>query len=129
MELVSLLESGAWIWKHFKSKKVLLAVEDSAADALLLREELEIVNFKYEIARTGEEALGLLRKTKFNAALIDIGLPGMSGTTLAKRIRNDYPKMRVFFVTGSSFINLDESMLLRVIRKPVTASVLRELVI
>lgn len=129
MELASILEASEWLWKHLKPKKVLLCVEDNADDQMLLREELETVHFKYELVRSGEEALVLLRKTNFNAALIDLGLPQMDGHELARRIRDGYPKVRTFFVTGSSFITLDEGQLIRVIRKPVTAQALRELII
>lgn len=129
MEIVSLLEISEWLWKHFKPQKILLAVEDSSDDQLLLCEEMQFVKFKYELASTGEEAMGLLRKTKFNAALIDINLPGMSGVSLAEKIRDKYPKTRIFFMTGSSCVDMKPSTLLRVIRKPITAKVLNELVI
>jgi DNA-binding response OmpR family regulator len=129
MEIVSFLEISEWLWKHLKPKKVLLAVEDSSDDKILLCEEMQFVNFKYELASTGEEAMGLLRKTKFNAALIDINLPGMNGFSLAEKIGDKYPKTRIFFMTGSSYVDMKPSTLLRIIRKPITAKVLKELVI
>lgn len=129
MEITSLLEIGEWAWKQIKPRKILLAVEDDSDDQRLLRDELEAARFRYEIASTGEESLGLLCKTNFSAALIDIGLPGISGLTLASKIRDNYPKTRVFFVTGGSFINLTESQIICIIRKPVTAAVLREMII
>lgn len=111
------------------ARKVLLAVEDNADDVLLLREELKSTKFGYVIVRSAEEAIGTLRTNKFHAALIDIGLPGMGGHELAKKVQDEHPKMRVFFITGSSFINLDAGQLIRVIRKPVTAKSLRDMTI
>lgn len=129
MEIVSLLEVGEWLFNKIRPRKVLLAVEDNKIDALHLREELDLCKMKYEIVSSAEEALGMLRTIRFAAAIIDIGLPQMDGNTLATRIRDDHPKMRIFFVTGSSFINLTEGQLLRVVRKPITAHALREMVI
>ena len=129
MDILSLLEVAQWVGKRIRPRKVLLAVEDNSEDALLLQEELKIAKFGYVITRSAEEALGVLRSRKFDAALIDMGLPMMNGVDLASKIRDNYPKTRVFFITGSSFINLEESTLFRVIRKPITANVLREMVI
>lgn len=62
------------------------------------------------------------------ATLIDIGLPGIDGAQLASKIRDKYPKTCIFFVTGSSFIDLEEGHLMRIIRKPVTARALSEMI-
>lgn len=129
MELVSLLEIGEWIWKHFRRKKILLAVEDEPADAMHLREQLQVSKMRYVIASSAEEAIGILKSNRFDAALIDIGLPLMDGTELAEKIKDEYPKTRVFFITGSSFISLKESTLLQIVRKPITHKVLEEMVL
>lgn len=40
---------------------------------------------------TGEEALGLMSRTRPHVAVVDIRLPGMSGLDLAERIGQDFP--------------------------------------
>jgi CheY-like chemotaxis protein len=64
-----------------------LVVDDNqdAADsmAMLLRFE----GHQVEIAYSAEEALGLLGRFDPQVALLDIGLPGMDGYELARRIR------------------------------------------
>lgn len=129
MELLSILQVGEWIMGRIRPRKLLLAVEDNFRDALLLREELDTLNIRYAIVGSAEEAIGILRKSCFSAALIDIGLPAMNGSDLAKKIQDDYPKTRIFFMTGSSFVNLTESQLISIIRKPITAHSLRQLLL
>ena len=125
MELLSLLDLVMGIVERVKPQKILLAVEDSAEDAMLLREELLSVHAKFDIARTAEEALGLLQVKQYSVALIDIGLPAMDGVELSHIIHDKYCRTRVYFVTGSSFVTMKESELICVIRKPITAEILR----
>lgn len=114
---------------HLRRRKMLLAVEDDSEDALLLREEMKAARLRYIIVRSAEEAMGVIKGNRFDAAIIDMGLPMMNGTELAKRIKDDHPKTRIFMITGSSFINLDEGQFMRVIRKPIKAETLREMII
>ena len=53
-------------------------------------------------AHTGEEALALLDKNSIDGALIDIGLPGMDGFALAKKIRDieNYHLLPIVFETA-----------------------------
>lgn len=121
MELISILEIGEWLLKHVKPSKLLILVEDNSDDALILVEDLKGQNIKHELAKTAEDALLLMRRTRFHAALIDLGLPGMDGFTLATKIREKGYKTRIFFTTGSSFVNLTPGQHLNIIRKPIAA--------
>ena len=106
----------------------MIIVEDDSDDALLLCQELEEQNVKHALARSGEDALKLMRWTRFHAALIDLGLPGMSGMALAKKIQEKGYRTRIFFITGSSFINLDPGQHINIIRKPIAGDGLREII-
>ena len=57
-------------------------------------EECEIK--KYE---NGESLLKDRHREFFDAIFLDIGLPGMSGTELAEKIREDDPYVKIIFVT------------------------------
>ena len=49
--------------------------------------------------RNGESLLKGRRRDFFDALFLDIGMPGMSGIELAKKIRGDDPYVKIIFVT------------------------------
>jgi len=53
-------------------------------------------------ARTGEEALALVRSRRPDVALLDVRLPGLSGVDALRRIRLVSPETRVALYTGYS---------------------------
>jgi two-component system, cell cycle response regulator len=50
----------------------------------------------------GSEALKALQEEKFHLALLDIGLPGVSGLELLSRIKSDSPHTEVILFTGDA---------------------------
>jgi PAS domain S-box-containing protein len=65
----------------------ILIVEDSPTQAEALRLIVESEGFDAEIASDGEAALRLLPKTRFDAVISDIVMPGMSGYSLCHTIK------------------------------------------
>jgi CheY-like chemotaxis protein len=51
---------------------------------------------------SAEAALQAARAQDFDLLLTDIGLPGMSGTDLARRLKRDRPALRVVVASGYS---------------------------
>ncbi|GEJ59238.1 hybrid sensor histidine kinase/response regulator [Anaeromyxobacter diazotrophicus] len=76
-------------WRRLR----IVAVEDDEDAAVVLGQMLEILGHHADLARTGAEALELVRTVRPDAVLCDIGLPGMSGYDVARRIRED-PEIR-----------------------------------
>ncbi|HEY0259766.1 MAG TPA: response regulator [Lacisediminihabitans sp.] len=68
-----------------------LVVEDSDDQARLLRHYLERDGFDVVVAASAEEALALLPRVSPMLAIVDLLLPGMSGTEFAARLRTDRP--------------------------------------
>lgn len=71
-----------------------LIVEDEARTAAELRLGLETAGLEVRLASSGEEGLQLCGKEAFEAMVVDVMLPGISGLTLVKRLReagNDTP--------------------------------------
>jgi len=64
-----------------------LVVEDEPINTLYLEELLHTHGCRVTSTRTGEEALSAVKRSSFDIALIDIGLPTISGIETAKRIR------------------------------------------
>ena len=80
-----------------------LVVEDNADARDTLRRLLELGGHRVCVAGDGEAALELLRSERAEVALIDIGLPGMDGYELARRIRSEIDrehKLVLAAVTG-----------------------------
>jgi signal transduction histidine kinase/predicted RNA-binding protein with RPS1 domain len=80
-------------------RRHILVVEDeiSQSDAVCgwLREMNQIV----EVVHSAEEALEFLAKKQPDIALVDVGLPAMSGTELTRRILQNYPRIKVVNAT------------------------------
>jgi CheY-like chemotaxis protein len=53
-----------------------------------------------EEANSGEAALDLIGRERFDLAVIDYAMPGMSGAELARKVRHERPNLPVLFVTG-----------------------------
>jgi len=67
--------------------------------SLLRREGYETVS-----ARSGEEALTLLRQGDIDLVLLDLMLPGMSGMEVLKQIRHEDPNQVVVMITAFSSV-------------------------
>ena len=65
----------------------ILVVEDDVPMGELLRQGLEEANHSVSLARDGNEAWSTARLSNFDAAILDVMLPGMSGIELARRMR------------------------------------------
>lgn len=64
-----------------------LLVEDRADTRIALRAALEARGHRVREAGTGEEALEVAAHSRIKIALLDIGLPGIDGYELARRLR------------------------------------------
>jgi CheY-like chemotaxis protein len=65
----------------------ILIIEDNADARDALRVLLELDGHAVEAAEEGNAALDLARATDPDVALVDIGLPGMDGYEIARRLR------------------------------------------
>lgn len=61
---------------------------------------LESEGYIASTARTGEEAIAKTEREFFNAMLIDIHLPDMTGIEVLSRIKETTPRMKKIIVTG-----------------------------
>lgn len=64
-----------------------LIVEDEKHLAAGLRYNLNAEGYDVETVGTGEEALSLLKDSRFDVVVLDVMLPGMDGFSLASRLR------------------------------------------
>ncbi len=77
----------------------LLIVDDETAIRWALQKTLQRLNFEIVEAETGEQAIALVRTLRFDAVLLDIGMPGMNGIETCKRIRKLMPLLGIVMLT------------------------------
>ncbi len=84
----------------------ILYVEDEAIKRETVVRFLSRHGHEASGVETAEEALALVRNNPFEILITDVRLPGMDGTELLRRIRQDYPRITVLVVTAFATIDL-----------------------
>jgi len=80
-----------------------LVVEDEVLVRLMIAEELRSAGFQVIEASDADEALAVLANiTDVSVIFSDIRMPGsMDGLELAKKVRADFPKIRIVLASGN----------------------------
>ncbi len=79
---------------------VVLVVEDEPAIAELLRSYLARDGFEVRLAGDGESGLAAVGRHRPDAVILDVGLPGIDGTEVCRRLRAGGDWTPVLFVTA-----------------------------
>ncbi len=79
-----------------------LIIEDEAALQADIRQRLEAEGYRVDSSGDGDEGYFLASEYPLDAAIIDIGLPGMSGIDIIKRLRADGSTLPVLILTARS---------------------------
>lgn len=80
----------------------IMVVDDHVASGDLLREILSLEGYVVRVAHCGKDAMMAAREFKPRIALLDVGLPDMSGYALAKALKGDpaVPQMHLIALSG-----------------------------
>ena len=91
-----------------RARKTILLVEDAGVVRPLVRNLLEHEGYQVLEARDSVEALVISagHKGPISLLLTDIGLPGMNGYVLARRIRETRPDIRTIYMSGYPGVDL-----------------------
>lgn len=84
-----------------ETKKILI-VDDNVDMARLLSDIFEVLHCQTKRAHDGEEALRLLKEEQYDMVITDLRMPKMSGTSLLKAVKDNYPKLPVVIIAGPS---------------------------
>ncbi len=82
--------------------KHLLIVDDEPMIARVTTRLLELRGIAVDTADSGFAALERLatESERFDAVLLDLSMPGMSGTEVLRRLRSDFPELPVIVSSG-----------------------------
>src|ERR1017187_1705197 len=78
---------------------LILIVDDEMSIRRALHTTLHKLGFKTVEAARGEEALSLVRTNSFDAVLLDINMPGMSGVDTCRNMRRLSPRIPILMLT------------------------------
>lgn len=80
----------------------LLIVEDEVLLAAQVDKFLRDQDFVVDVASDGEEGLYYAREYDYDAAVIDLGLPKLTGIELIRKLRREHNQMPVLILTARS---------------------------
>lgn len=78
----------------------ILVVEDEAALQAQVKRDLEAQGYTVDATADGKEGLYLASEYPFDAAVVDIGLPGLSGLEVIRRLRSKGSKLPILVLTA-----------------------------
>jgi two-component system NtrC family response regulator len=84
----------------------ILVVDDDASLRRVLEYNLAEEGYEVTAAGSGEEALSLLERERFDLVVTDIKMPGMDGMDLLRRVKDSSPDTQVVMITAFGTIEM-----------------------
>jgi two-component system response regulator PhoP len=78
----------------------ILVVEDERTLQRQLRDDLQAQGYAVDVTADGKEALYLATEYPYDAAIVDLGLPGMSGLEVIGRLRKNGSRLPIVVLTA-----------------------------
>lgn len=85
-----------------KRRREVLVVDDSMMICNALRRELRMAGIDVCVANTGESALRLVKTHSFDAAVVDLMMPEMSGRELVRALQDCAAGLKCVILTGNA---------------------------
>ncbi len=109
------------------SKHILL-IDDEEAFVTTLAERMELRGLSPRVALNGQDGLRLLQESVPDIVILDLRMPGISGTEVLQEIKRQHPQLPVIILSGhGSKEDLENCMALGAadcLRKPLEIRVL-----
>jgi two-component system cell cycle sensor histidine kinase/response regulator CckA len=118
--------------RNIPMARTILVVEDDEAVRIPASEFLMMEGFKVLQARTGSEALHVVQQSRSSLDMLitDIFMPKMNGHEVAAQLQEQYPKLKVLFMSGdpgrSSSTNTGKTPQAAILGKPFRLEKLRD---
>ena len=80
----------------------LLVIEDERKIARVITESLKRENYAVDVAYDGEEGFNLADSQPYDLLIVDRMLPGLEGTEIVKKLRENGKNMPILFLTALS---------------------------
>jgi CheY-like chemotaxis protein len=100
----------------------ILVVDDDPGIGTMLARALARHGFQVDAATSADEALARAETTRYDAALVDLVMPGRDGADLSETLRRLFPGLPIGLLTGythSPLIPQFEKSGMAVFKKPV----------
>ena len=78
-----------------------LFVDDEVSLQELMRSELPRLGHEVTVCADGREAFKVLEKSKFDAAILDLRMPGLSGIDVLEHLKQVSPDTEAVIMTAS----------------------------
>ena len=85
-------------------KANVLVVDDEEQFLKVFSQRLEGRGMKVDTSTSGEEALTKVKGKDFDAIILDLAMPGISGIETLKHIRSENPDLQIIILTGHGSI-------------------------
>ena len=87
-------------WNMVKTHSNILVVDDEPGVVNVLRDFLSLKGYEVHTASSGEEALQALKEWDANLIILDIVMPGIKGTDVARIVKEQYPGTKIVIITA-----------------------------
>ncbi|HJX17328.1 MAG TPA: ATP-binding protein [Acidiferrobacterales bacterium] len=92
----SVLRVEPWAWgREAKTAARILVADDNRINRLILEQILESAGYAVDLVNDGETALQRLSTGRYQAAVLDLHMPGLGGDDLLRRYRLMKPGVRI----------------------------------
>jgi CheY-like chemotaxis protein len=82
------------------SGKTVLCADDETSELTARKMVLESSGYKVLVARNGEDALDVFRSTAVDAVVLDYFMPGMTGLSVAREMKDLRPEVPMIVLSG-----------------------------
>ncbi|MEX1297606.1 MAG: response regulator [Desulfotignum sp.] len=83
----------------------IILVDDETKFINMLARRLSLRGLDADVAYSGDQALEKADSTRYDIAVLDMKMPGMSGFTLKRKLLEKLPEIKFIFVTGHGTID------------------------
>jgi PAS domain S-box-containing protein len=96
-------EPGAWVAPPGRRGERILIVDDNRDTAMSTEMFLKLKGYQVYTTHDGKTALAAARSFRPDVVLLDIGLPGMNGYEVARRLRSDEALGDILLIAASGY--------------------------